>query len=387
MPKAIRVETAKFLDGLAAIAKTLKAEYVIETRRIILDDRAETLKSSAAYREGMIVEHNKGNNDDECPLCGGMVYYCDGPAGGAILVCGDCHMHIPDAVYDRNAMRVSERGVADFVGRAVGEFHAAQDMGNGNYRLGAVCGREAYFCVAPQAGFFNSLERDVLVITCDDSNVPQGWTTNGRAVVRFAELFYATQGMGEIRIAKGVLKKIDVKEPVRRFGKNRRIHPRRDKWLSVVMNILASKYRPSDFKDGMLTAAGAKRWFSKLFPTIQVGRKTFGRDIDELCNYDPAKHPYDKRQPHIVRLLKLAADPTVTQDRRLECANMIKQELERASAEANRNGGRMVELPEWGWINGADGGSERVPVASDADIYASVDKALGEGKKVGVHAA
>lgn len=371
-----KIQREKFLEGLAAVSKAIADQH--EHLTIYIADEAGKVESSAAFRHGLVAEYNKAN-DNECPLCGGRVYMHDNQFGDVAYICDRCRHEIPGEIYDGNAYVVSPSGVANFVKESIGGQYA-QPCGGGNYRLGKVWGMKAFFCASPTEGFFNSHGENTLVIVCDISSVPHGWSSATCKAVSFEELFYLKNNGKDIRLAEDVVADIRPKAPSRRFGKHRLIHPRRDKWLQVIMNMLAAPFREKDFKDGMLTTAGAKYWFGKVHPEVRVCSRTFSRDIDELLHYDENKDAYDKRQPHIEKLLKLAADPNVPQSRRTEISKSISRELERAAQETRRNGGTMTELQDWGWIKGADGKSERVPTTSPDAIYDGVDRAMRKDK-------
>lgn len=374
MNHSFKISRAKLLEGLANISKVLRESCMGGERRVV-DDKAGTIRSSAAFRNGLVVEYSRGSTL-VCPICGGNVSLVEDLFEEGRCVCDDCHAEIPCEVFLRNAMCVSEHGVAVFVMKSLGGQYCRPCDG-GNFRLGKVLGRNAFFCPAPTSGFFNAHNENTLVVVCDTSSVPSGWVNDSCKAIAFTELFYEEDD--EIHMDDDVLEALRPKAG-RRFGKCRRIHPRRDKWLSVIMNIFANKYRPADFKDGMLTPAGAMYWFSRIFPSIKVCKRTFARDLEELSYYDKDKDAYNKTQPQIVRLLELASEQSIPQAERMEYANRIKEELARAKSETNRNGGRMAELSEWGWINGSRGRSERIPTVTDATICANVDEVLRGGK-------
>ena len=230
-----KIQREKFLEGLAAVSKAIADQH--EHLTIYIADEAGKVESSAAFRHGLVAEYNKAN-DNECPLCGGSVYMHDSPFGDVAYICDRCRKEVPAEIYDGNAYVVSPSGVANFVKESIGGQYA-QPCGGGNYRLGKVWGMKAFFCASPTEGFFNSHGENTLVIVCDISSVPHGWSSATCKAVSFEELFYLKNGGKDIRLAEDVVADIRPKTPSRRFGKHRLIHPRRDKWLTVVMNILA----------------------------------------------------------------------------------------------------------------------------------------------------
>ena len=149
----------------------------------------------------------------------------------------------------------------------------------------------------------------------------------------------------------------------------------------VLMNIFADAYQPGDFRNGELTTAAARKWFSKVIPRLKMCDRSFKRDMQEFRTYDKATDTYDKREPLVTQLIKTAADPTLSTEKRLEIANGIKTLLEQARKAKTANGGRLAELPETAWATGADGRSERVVTATNDAFYATIDRNLAKTDK------
>lgn len=380
MQMQFRIIRSKILEGLAAVQNTLADDR--RNRRISLIAEAigemQTC-SSTAFRNGLVEEYNRTHNG-ECPICGGSLHSTLGPDFEDIVVCDRCHNEVTDIMESTKFYRVSERGMAEFVRKRLG-FGFAQPLGGGNYRLGKFHGKSAFFCVSPSAGFFNTHNKDTVLILCDVESVPRDWTSNGCHAFQFAELFYDKRNGGDIGVAEDLLDDLKPKEPNRRFGKNRLIHKRRDCWLTVLMNIFADAYQPGDFRNGELTTAAARKWFSKVIPRLKMCDRSFKRDMQEFRTYDKATDTYDKREPLVTQLIKTAADPTLSTEKRLEIANGIKTLLEQARKAKTANGGRLAELPETAWATGADGRSERVVTASNDAFYATIDRNLAKTDK------
>ena len=118
-----------------------------------------------------------------------------------------------------------------------------------------------------------------------------------------------------------------------------------------------------------------------------MSARTLSRDMEELRSYKKDRDTYDKHEPVLRELLKFVADPSATPKRREEISANISEQLLKAKAETERNGGEMVELPQTGWAVGADGHSERVLATSGESIYKQVGLAIDKMRSVGEHAA
>ena len=381
-----KFEKAKFLEGLASISKIL-AESDNDRMTLITEAVNEaTVESSAVFSSGIIVRSHIGERM-QCPYCGGVV---DELRGGFVFdehyACRNCNTLIEDEVFDCKLYEVNERAVADFIGNAIGN-HESYLCGDRTYRIGKLFGKDAFFSVCPKEGFFNSHTEDTVAILCDNSTVPRGWANDTCKAVLFAELFYVKSGCKDIRIAEDVMAKLKPKEARPRFGRNRIIHERRDLWLTILMNIFAHPYRNEDFRNGKLTGAAALSWFKKVHKGFKMSARTLSRDMDELRSFKKDRDKYDKHEPVLKALLKLVADPSVTPKRRLEISTNISEQLLKAKAATECNGGEMVELPRTGWAVGTDGHSERVLVTSDEAIYDQVEHAIDTVRSVGEHAA
>jgi len=370
-----KIIRSKFIEGLASVQNIVAEEHRSGLIPVIAEASGEKhISSSAAFRAGLVEEHNAGHGGN-CPLCGGQLEYVTGPDWDDILVCEQCRHDISDDLSKSKIYRVSQRGMAEFARKQLG-LDYAQHMGDGNYRLGKLHGKNAFFCISPSAGFYNAHNKDSVFILCDISSVPHDWTANACHAIQFTELFYEKPSKCEFGMAKDILNDLKPKDAKRRFDKNRLIHKRRDNWLSVIMNILSEKYRESDFRDGMLTGAAALRWFRKLFPKVKGCARTFSRDIGEFATYDRKNDQYDKREPLIVNLLKYAANENIPLEDRVKTAKAVATVLAQAKEGSHRNGGVPVELPETSWGEGADGKSERVLTVSGETVYAKVDSNL-----------
>lgn len=369
---------SKILEGLASVQDILAKESISRVKHVLVDSDGHYINSRAAFLNGLVEEYNSTHHGD-CPICGGRVHSVLNDDWEEVDVCENCKNEVTDLA-DKKLYHVSEHGMAEFVRKQLG-FRFAQRLGGGNYRLGMLHGKKAFFCVSPKHGFYNAHNKDSVFFLCNVESVPEGWTANGCHAIPFAELFYEKSDGVSIGMAEDVLNDLKPKVPERRFGEHRRIHERRDDYLSVVMNILTSPYNAKDFKRGMITPTALAKWHRKLFKDASPkSRKTFERDLNELRFYDPKKDAYDKRQSHIVSLFEYAASPNNSQEDRLKIADCLKDALTDLQAKTRR-AGKPIELPQWGWITGADGKSERVPVVSATSMYEEVDQHLKNDKE------
>lgn len=362
---------SKFIEGLASVQNIIAESHKSGKLSVLVEAVGDThISSSAAFRAGLIEEYNTEHGCN-CPLCGGRLQYVTGPDWTDVLVCDQCNHEISEELSNSKIYRVSERGIAEFIRKQLG-LDFKQPMGEGNYRLGKLYGKNAFFCVSPSAGFYNAHKKDSVFILCDVSSVPHDWTENGCHAIQLSELFYDKTSRSEFAVAKDVLNDLTPKEPKRRFGKNRRINDRRDKWLTVISHILANGYRASDFHKGKLTAVAAYTWFKKVYPRFNKVARTLDRDMAAFHTVEKKKGAYDQREPVIAKLLETIADDSIPQDRRLEIANNIKNAVAKLKEAERRNGGNPVELPPTGWITDESGRSVAVPTTTDDATFDAV---------------
>ena len=297
--------------------------------------------------------------------------------GDTAYGCGKCGSQLPDELYEKITYAVSPEGVAEFVRKSLGCKYV-HPCGDGNFCLGKLYGRRVYFCVSPVEGLFNEHNENVILIVCDYSSIPRGWQNDTCKAVQFTELFYMKDGIFRLGDAAEELKPKE-KEP--RFGKRQRVADRRDEWLEVLAHILDNPYDPRDFRKDrktlkmMLTSAAAARWFAKVHKEIKVNPKAFRRDILAFLTYDKNTDVYDKREPVIALLLKIAADPKKYKDAHRKQASLYAMnELLKARKLAEENGGIPVNLGDAKFAVGADGRSEKVIATPPDAIYDSVNK-------------
>ena len=374
MNKTIKIDRAKFIKGLEAIREILVDACKNNRMHYIVADSKSEVEDTAAFKNGMVKEVDL---DSECPLCGGMVDLRDCGWGDTAYGCGKCGSQLPDELYEKITYAVSPEGVAEFVRKSLGCKYV-HPCGDGNFCLGKLYGRRVYFCVSPVEGLFNEHNENVILIVCDYSSIPRGWQNDTCKAVQFTELFYMKDGIFRLGDAAEELKPKE-KEP--RFGKRQRVADRRDEWLEVLAHILDNPYDPRDFRKDrktlkmMLTSAAAARWFAKVHKEIKVNPKAFRRDILAFLTYDKNTDVYDKREPVIALLLKIAADPKKYKDAHRKQASLYAMnELLKARKLAEENGGIPVNLGDAKFAVGADGRSEKVIATPPDAIYDSVNK-------------
>ena len=376
MNKTIKIDRAKFIERLEAINEILVDAFKNDRMHYIVDEGWNNkVEDTAAFKSGIVVA---AGLDNDCPLCGGLVDMrdCDPWGPDTAYVCGKCGKQMPEELYAQYPYVVSPDGVAEFVRKSL-ECKYVHPCGGGNYRLGKLYGRKVYFCVSPVEGLFNEHNENVILIVCDYSSIPKGWQNDTCKAIQFTELFYMKDGT--IRLGDAV-EELKPKEKEPRFGKRRRVADRRDEWLEVMAKILDSPYNPRDFRKDKtthqrrLTSTAAARVFSEVHPEIEVGEKSFSRDIDAFCKFDPQSDVYDKREPVIAALLKAAANPKYTDAQRKRASLHAMDQLLKARELANENGGIPVNLPDTKFAVGADGRSERVNVSQPDAIYDNVDR-------------
>lgn len=369
----IKVDKAKFLEGLAAVRNVLVDACKNDRMHYIVDDGKVKVEDTAVFKSGMVKEVALG---DECPECGGDVdIRCYGPEDeDEVYVCNRCGKQLPPEIFERKTYAVSADAVAEFAKKSLG-CRYVQSCGEGNYRLGKLYGKHAYFCISPDAGHFNSHNENVILVVCDTSSVPKGWPNDTCKVVPLTELFYIKNG--EIRVAD-IIDELKPKVSEPRFGKFKRVADRRDEWLQVLAHLLAKPYDPRDFRKNkktlkmMLTSTAAARCFAKLYPGIKVTPKQFTRDMMAFCAYDRKSDVYDKREPVIATLLKAASDPKYTDAQRMAASKFAMDQLLKAKKMAEDNGGYLVNLPDVRFAVGADGRSEAISAVPEDSVYGRI---------------
>ena len=367
----IKIDRAKFIEQLAAIKEILVDAYKNDRMHYIVADAKSEVEDSVLFKNGMI---EWSNHENECPFCGDPVYIQDSDQLGGpyeIFVCSKCHRQIPNELYEKITYVVSPDGVAEFVKRSLGCKYV-HPCGDGNYRLGKLYGRAVYFCASPVEGLYNTHNENVILVVCDMASVPKGWQNDTCKVIPFTELFYMKDGA--IRLADAA-EELKPKEREPRFGRRRRVADRRDEWLEVLAHIFDNAYNPRDFRKDKktnkrrLTSAAAARWFAKVHPEIDVGGKTFSRDIDAFCTYDKSADVYDKREPVIASLLEAATNPKYTDAQRKAASQFAMDQRLKAKKMAEDNGGIPVNLPDVKFAVGADGRSEAVVATPEDSVY------------------
>lgn len=330
-----------------------------------------SFRASAIVTEHLVAEINNGK-DYACPDCGIRLEFKPWESDKTCR-CETCNKSYDFTECTVRSYAANELGFAEFVGRTIGEKYA-QKCGRGIYRVGKVGDRDAFFAVSPSEGFFNSHDKDTLVVLADpETNIPRGWSDNNCKAVFFAELYYLSKDKREIRIADGVLKRIIPTKSEPRFGKRRRINERRDLWLDFFINILSKKYDDSWFckKTKSLHCKKVAAWFClRLGKKDALGDRTIRRDIQKFLTFDASRDKYDSREELIAKLLEVAMNPNESQTFRSKLANSIAHLRIDLNERSRKNGGIPVEITSSAWQRiGNDGMCERVAVATPDDAY------------------
>jgi len=119
--KSFKISRITVLEGLAPISKAVMEACKYGDVHLIIDDESRTVQTSAAFLKGLVAEYNKGKKL-ECPVCGGTVSKVETFFGDDGYVCEKCRKHLPSEMFQGKAYFISEQGVANFVGKTIGEF-------------------------------------------------------------------------------------------------------------------------------------------------------------------------------------------------------------------------------------------------------------------------
>jgi hypothetical protein len=273
-----------------------------------------------------------------------------------IAFCPKCWKFYSTAAGDAVRWLLSERGMANFVGRKIA-LGWAQPAG-AVFHLGEVNQRDLYFSIRPPSQFFSAHNNKnvSLVVGNSAAEIPNGW--NGQLAF-FNELFYYHKN--ELRVAPNICDRILPKARTGlRRGKNRVIHERRDFWLRFLVSLFAKDYNPKDFFKGAIRRTVVRNWFVKTIPGAPSSSKTYKRDYDQFRTYHGKDGECDFREPAIIMLLKKAADPKFT--RRKEMAQTITDILLQLK-EDEQKFGHAVEIPKCAWQYTGDKSGTRTLVS------------------------
>lgn len=229
---------------------------------------------SAAFREGLVCEYDAVHMKD-CPKCGRTLLL----PGDDTADCRHCKTKYTFPNDDAKLCFISEEGMADFVGRTIGNGYANHT--GDYYHLGGVGSAQArtlYYGTAPNRQFYAKHKGDAvaLVLGSNHAEVPENWTGH---VVPFCELVYLNEATGEIRVSNNKLHELIPSARVQRNPPGeRKVHKRRSDWLMFIANLLCSPYRATDFRFGQLRPLVARDWFVKNRQVPDDGRAHGNRE-------------------------------------------------------------------------------------------------------------
>ena len=327
-----------------------------------------------AFSEGLVKE--RGIEEmDRCPACGCELSVLDEETAE----CPRCRDLYDAPDYTRRCY-VHEEGVAEFVGRRIGNGFAVRT--GDHYHLGEVRGRTLYFATNPGAHFYSGHKGDniALVVGSNDAKVPYSW--NGH-VAFFSELFYVNEPTGELRISRNILKNLlpGLKSTDSARGtRERKVLETRSRWLMFFSHLFSSKYNPGDFYLGHLRPAVARDWFVGNHHDAPTSTKKYQRDLRAFRHLDADSTKPDQREEFIVLLLRTAADPKLPQDQRLAIAKALPNLVMYLEKAAEKNNGRPVNITRGAWQYSKDGTRERVAVAEIDKFFDDLDKRMGQGE-------
>lgn len=314
-------------------------------------------EQSPAVSEGIVVRLPKTDNG-KCTSCGLKLRKVKTLKD--VYACPKCQRMYTAADNDEPHWVVSEEGMANFVGRRIGNGWA-QPFGD-LYHLGEVNQRDLYFGINPSSEFFTSHNSKAISIVVGHSAaaMPPGW--NG-SLAFFNELFYYHKEKNELRIAPNICGRIlPMHRAGLRRGKNRVIHERRDFWLRFLVWLFSRPYNRKDFYKGVIRRKVVCDWFGRNVPGAPGDPKTYKRDYDGFRTYYGKPGERDFRESAIILLLKQAADPKF--DRRMETAEALTDLLLQLKRGEEKMG-HAIEIAECKWQYTGDkrGTRELVPVA------------------------
>ena len=328
-------------------------------------------RSSAAFREGLVKEYNKAHAK-ECPECGMPLLYTEPDRAK----CSACSKLVLDPELGREKCYVDEEGVAEFVGRRIGNNFANH---TGDYfHLGEVHGRTLYFGANPSKRFYAAHKGDAvaLVLGSNKAEVPENWSGH---VAYLSELFYVNEPTGEIRVSHNILKGL---LPVPNKGNakhaERMIHERRNEWLMFAAHLFAKPLVPENFFRGVIKPKVVCEWFVQNYPTAPQSYKTYKRDYNEFRHFNAKDDEVDKREAFIVLLLRTAANKKLTMKERLGIAKLIPELVIFLNDAASRNPSRPAEITRGAWQHCKDGSKEYVPIVEIEKFFDDLAKRMGE---------
>lgn len=372
----VNVKSIKVFSGCGGILAPLSVDKIATairkvTEKMELYDPYEFGgTTSAAFRERIIREYNEEHQKD-CPNCGLPLRYTEPDA--AECDNGKQTFNFPNK--GKSLCYVSEEGVAEFVGRKIGNGFANRT--GDHYHLGEVRGRTLYYGTNPSRRFYSGHKGSVgIVLGSNDAEVPEGWTGH---VAYLSELFYVNEPTGEICVSRNILNELLPKSKSDSgHGGPRIVHELRSEWLMFISNLLAKKLNPSDFLSGRLRPKVARDWFVANVPGAPKSVKEYQRDLRDFRYLDTEKKKADKREEFIILLLRTAADPKRSEKERMGIAKVIPELVIYLKQKAEKNPGRPINITRTAWQYCKDGTKEYIAITDIEEFFEKLDKPVDE---------
>ena len=327
-------------------------------------------ESSVAFRERLVREYN-AEHTKECPECGSPLIF----TGSDTADCRRCKKTYTFPAEGAHLCYVSEEGVAEYVGRRIGNDFANHT--GDHYHLGEVRGRTLFYGTYPSKRFFAAHKGDhfAIVLGSNDAEVPEGW--NGHAAY-FSELFYVNETCGDIRIASNILDTLLPRAKVTKAETpERKVHKRRSDWLMFISDLLSKPYNDADFYRGDIRPKVVRDWFLKnKVVGAPTNPKEYQRDLHAFRHLDKDHAKPDQRERFIVLLLRWAADKKYTNEDRMVIAKLIPELVLYLQKGAEKNHGRPIEITRGAWQHCKDGTKERVAVTDIDKFFDQLDERL-----------
>ena len=326
-------------------------------------------ESSIAFREGLVREYNAEHTKD-CPVCGNPLI----STGSDTADCHRCKKTYTFPNEGAHLCYVSEEGVAEFVGRSIGNDFANRT--GDHFHLGEVDKRTLYYGTSPSKRFYAAHKGDnvAIVLGSNDADVPADWDGH---VAYFSELFYVNEPCGDIRVSGNILRRLLPKPPRSKpVSGERKVNKRRSEWLMFCAYLLSKPYDDDDFYMGTIRPQVVCNWFRKNVTGAPKNAKAYQRDLKAFRHLDKDPSKPDQREQFIILLLRTAADKRRTEKERVGIAKVIPELVLYLQKGAEKNHGRPIEITRGAWQNCKDGTKERVAVTDIEQYFDDLDERL-----------
>ena len=315
-------------------------------------------------KEGIVVElvHVP---EGKCTSCGLKLRKAKGL--NDISFCPRCRRLYSSAPCEGARWAVSEHGMANFVGRQIGN-NWAQPM-NDAFHLGEKNQRDLYYSAEPSLQFFKSHNNKNVSLIVGNSNaeIPDGWKGQ---LAYFNELFYYKNR--ELHMAPNICGRLLPKAGAGlRRGKMRVIHERRDAWLRFLVSLLLKSFDPKDFYKGKIRQGVVCDWFRRNIPGAPASPKTYKRDYELFRTYHGKPKERDYRESAIILTLKQAADPQFS--RRRETAEALTGLLVQLKAGEEQYGHPIEISSRWQYTGDKHGTRTLVALSVATDPGEALD--------------